>query len=481
MNVVSLPIRVAGLRVTRALARGVRADLLIVRDEVEGVLVAKLFHPSADRAQVDRECAALARVTHRHVLRLLDVECTSHGTVAIVSHLGAGSLARWLEARQRVSAGEAVTVLAPLASAIEALHAGGVAHGRLASPRVLFDSEGAPVISGFAAAALFAAHAPPAVRERIPEVHADLEALRGIADTVLGRVAGSGARRAAELRAEVAGSLTADLTRILLNGLFAFAAGSPVRFADDAAIDPEPGSIPAPSRMPSAAARLETPQPAAPRGPARPARAHPGPRSAAAALLERGPLAVIGGRARRRWSGIDRGRRRMVVGLLAAGATAAMAVALVPGGSGTSSRAAARPGPAVSAAAGSTGVSGAPASRERPVVATSSGARDAESVQDADPLRALPVLLRTRTRCLRDQDRACLRATDEPDSPADAADGAAMDSGSALVLSAEGARVVQTLGAVAIVETGTPPVRVVMVRLAGGEWRIRDLPTAAVG
>ncbi|MBI5160173.1 MAG: hypothetical protein HY996_01960 [Micrococcales bacterium] len=102
-------------------------------------------------------------------------------------------------------------------------------------------------------------------------------------------------------------------------------------------------------------------------------------------------------------------------------------------------------------------------------------------MRDPDPLVALPVLLRTRDRCLRDQDPRCLIAVDEPGSPAAVVDTAAIAAGSAPVLSAAGARTVQLLGGVTIIETGDPPVRIALIRRADGGWRLRDLPTAAVG
>ncbi|MBI5160240.1 MAG: protein kinase family protein, partial [Micrococcales bacterium] len=331
MSLAVLPTRVAGFRVTRALARDDRADLLLVRDDGSVALVAKVFRPGVERAAVDRELAALARGAHRHVLPLLDAGCTSDGAVVgILRHLPCGSLARWLEGRELVSAGEAVTILAPLADAVRTLHGRGVAHGRLASSRVLFDADGAPVLTGFGAAVLFGSDAPPVLRERIPEVAADLDALRGIADAVLGHVTGAGARRAAELRADLAGVPTDEVAALLVDGLFSFAAGSPIRFADSGADLPASAA----ARAPTVAAAHEV---------AEPERRRPSPRVPAgqpvAVLLERGPVSVAASALRARWRSIDAGRRRIVVGLVAASAAAAVAMVLVPSGAGGSSRA----------------------------------------------------------------------------------------------------------------------------------------------
>jgi len=52
-----------------------------------------------------------------------------------------------------IGAGEAVTLLAPLAAAVLAVHESGFTHGSIAASRVLFRGSGAPVLSGFGSAA----------------------------------------------------------------------------------------------------------------------------------------------------------------------------------------------------------------------------------------------------------------------------------------------------------------------------------------
>src|SRR5690606_1576163 len=150
-----------------------------------------------------------------HVVRLLDVGADENGTVLVLERLPGGSLAELLERRTALAAGEAVTILAPLAATVERLHAAGVAHGALSPGAVHFREDRAPVLTGFGAAELFAPGAPEVVRETIPGVVADRAALGGLAGVVLGRVDGAGALAARRLADRVLAASPAELSEAL--------------------------------------------------------------------------------------------------------------------------------------------------------------------------------------------------------------------------------------------------------------------------
>lgn len=92
-----------------------------------------------------REVAALQAVDNPHVVPLLDAIALDDGRLALVSPLlDGGTLGEVVAARGRLRAGEVVTVIAPLAQAIDALHAQGMEHGDLAPGNVLLDGDGRP-------------------------------------------------------------------------------------------------------------------------------------------------------------------------------------------------------------------------------------------------------------------------------------------------------------------------------------------------
>lgn len=435
MTVPVLPSRLAGCRVIRALGSGPSAELFLVQGDEGAQLVVKRYAASVPRPEVDRELTALARTEHAHVVRLLDAETDEDGRVlAVLARAPNGSLAHWLEARDRVGAGEAVTVIAPLADAVRTLHSVGVAHGRLTTSRVLFDASGAPVIVGFGGAAIFEPGSPPALRERIPEAVADLDALRAIAALVLGRVGrSSGIDEVVALAQHVPAS---QLCALLADELFEHAAGSPVRF-----------DTPMDTAVLTDSARTPTSD---------------GTVLRVAELFDRGARGLVRDAVRVAWKRVDPGRRRLVVGVAAAGITALTAVLLVPG-TPSSSRAEQRDGPSRSASA----------------ARTSSPAADEPAVTGDDPVAAFAVLARTRERCLRDQDAMCIGAVDESGSAAELADTAAISgSDDPIAVSPDRCALVQLLGAAALIESGSPAVRTLVVRTASG-WRIRDLPGIA--
>ncbi len=105
----------------------------------------KVLRPGPD---ADRELAVLRAVAHSHVVRLHHGVVLDDGRMALVLDLvDGGTLGSVVAQRGHLSPGQVVSVVAPLAQALAALHADGVQHGDLAPGNVLFDRSGRPVLT----------------------------------------------------------------------------------------------------------------------------------------------------------------------------------------------------------------------------------------------------------------------------------------------------------------------------------------------
>ncbi len=426
---------VAGYRVLRSAGRGDRARLLLGFDEGRTVVL-KVTH--ADDACAVVEIDALDRAAGDHVVELEDVSADEAATVLVLERLPNGTLAELLERRNGLDAGEAVTILAPIATTIDRIHTAGVAHGRLSLAAICFREDGAPTFTGFGGAELFPAGTPEVVRETVPGVLADRVALGGIAELVLGRVVGARAQAARSLAAVVANATPGDLAE----RLFGFATATPVRFDND---DVDGDAV---------TGRLGEPR--------EPEQAEDAPGSAIPPWLtvllpewlrERldEPLARVVAI----WSAWEPRRRRLVLGAVAGGLTLLGAVALVPASPDTS--------PAAE-----------PTLTPSPPAAVDAWLPD-------DPVEAAILLLEQRERCVRDLSLLCLDEVVQPDSAAHADDvalirgvqaGGEYPGGEIL----EGDPVlVERLGDAALLDlpAGSDPMAVLLMRTTNG-WRIRD-------
>ena len=214
---------IAGYRLVRRLARGRRSDVWLgvtrSTDVATTQVAIKLFHPSTPLASIDAEVEALGRASHRHLQQLIDISIDPEGGACLVLERLGVSLARVLAGRSELgtselgqggrglggfslagmSAGEAVTVLAPACLAVAELHRVGVAHGRIDSGSILFDSTGAPVLACFGEARLVGDFPHPPQSSSLtsaqaaaePDLRADRKQLAALTLGVLEHVKGA--------------------------------------------------------------------------------------------------------------------------------------------------------------------------------------------------------------------------------------------------------------------------------------------------
>jgi hypothetical protein len=421
---------IAGHRVLRLLGRGTRSTCWLA----PGDLVLKVLDSPADAGPA-REARALHRARDEHVIELLDISVRPDEVVFVHPRLPRGSLAALLSARRVLDAGEAVTILAPLAGALARMHEKGAAHGAVSADHVLFRGDGAPVLIGSGAATLFDPGLPEVSRERIPGVIEDRRGLAALADAVLGRVGGPRAAAAVAFAEELRSAGIEDFEARLGRGLFELAAARPVVFE-------------APAEDPGEARAIGVHPVAEPEIPAAPA--------LLTRVLALGPAVIARERATMVWNGWSGARRRLALGVTAGILVLLVALAAIPS-----------PTPPAHA----------------PTVAEPAASPPAVPVEVSapeDPVDALSRLLATRERCLRDLSVLCLEEVDEQGSAALDDDRRAIqaivDAGrQPVILDAGGAVVIERLGDSVLIALApdSQPASVLLMKGEAG-WRIRD-------
>ncbi|MGT2426874.1 hypothetical protein [Amnibacterium kyonggiense] len=300
-----------------------------------------------------------------HLEPVLDVGGAANGDLVVVLPAPAARLTDLLDAPGGLRAGEAVTVLVPLAQALHRLHRAGAAHGGVRAGAVVLDADGSPSWTAPLAPALLRAVGPAGFAERVAE---DVTGFRTLCDALL---------------APAAVPAAPDLEQLAIR-LFDVAPPEPVRLVR---VGPPPPLGP-PSRL------LPAVEPAAPV----PARTD----GRIAALAA--PLRTVRART---WAALG-----AVAVLLAAAAV------LLPSGGPAP---AATPGPAIEAPSASMSASASP--RPTPTAATE------VAPASTGPADALRRLLAERARCLDRGSASCLRRVDAAASPVLVADLAAVRAG----------------------------------------------------
>jgi len=478
----------AGYRVLRSLARDQDAEVLLGHRIDEGAtqtVAVKTSPATGDGWRLAlRACAALDRARGDHVVDLIDLDADAESIRLIFERLSRGDLAELLRTRRTLDAGEAVTILAPIAVTLLRMHRAGVAHGNVSGATVLFRDDGSPTLIGFSQAELFEPDAPEVVLEQIAAVGRDRAAARSLALEVLARAEGARAHAARELMAELEGCDDELVLPLLASRLFEVAAARPVRFTVD-----EPPTEIAPSNwrpIPIGEGDDVQAPDAADESPSTWAvalgRVVPEP------LLER-VLDIVGrspaapvvtavvDAATSRWRAWTRGRRRAVLAVAAAAATAGIVTAVVPAGAvGTVG--------AVSAGSSAGASVGVSAPRLNPGTAVSDDPAPRGPLPD-DPVQAAESLVTARTRCLSTLSLRCLDQIDESGSSALSDDQAAIrgaQQGGELPDPALGTtgsvppELIERLGDSALVRLGgaASSASLLLVKVDGA-WRIRDV------
>ncbi|WP_090480515.1 serine/threonine-protein kinase [Nakamurella panacisegetis] len=115
-----------------------------------GAVALKVF-PAAHLRAARREAALAAAVDHPHVVRVIEVIGDAERCALVTEYAGGGDLAGLLAARGRLTAGETLTVLLPVAAVLATAHERDVVHGDLSAGNVVFDAAGRPLVADLGA------------------------------------------------------------------------------------------------------------------------------------------------------------------------------------------------------------------------------------------------------------------------------------------------------------------------------------------
>ncbi len=450
---------VAGYRVLRTVSRRAGVEVHVGFDDGQpddGSTRATVeLKVVTDARALRHEIEALDRARGPHVVDLIDVSIERDSGCLVLPRLGI-TLAELLHARDALEPGEAVTILAPLATTLIRIHAAGLAHTRISESVIAFDADGAPVITDFDHASLFAAGHPEALLEAEPGVIDDREAFRRLVSSVLERTRSARTGRVAAFQERVRSVAHADLLDLVASGAFELAepavvsldagsrrdAGMPARAVDPAGIPQQADETQARSSwfsglLPDAL------------------------RDAWGTIGRGGGVA----RVRAAWASWSARRRRLTVGAAAVGLSFAMVTMLVPAGSA----------PIV------------PGGMSDPSpTAGQSTPPDPDTAGEADPVVAVVALLVRRDDCLRELSVLCLEGVDQPGSSASDLDRAvlrAIQEGDEIPdwrIAGGAPTLTERLGDSALVAfpAGSAISSVLLMRTDDG-WRIRDYLTAS--
>ncbi|MGO4342746.1 serine/threonine-protein kinase [Pedococcus sp. 2YAF34] len=156
-----VPPHVPGYRLGDLLGAGGTGTVWAATREADGAQCAVkvvAVGTDADTSAAARELAVLGRVDVEGLVGFHEaVALGDEGAASIalvLDHVGGGSLERVVRARGRLSVGESVTVLAPVARTLAGLHALGVTHGDVSPANVLFERSGRPLLGDLGVARL---------------------------------------------------------------------------------------------------------------------------------------------------------------------------------------------------------------------------------------------------------------------------------------------------------------------------------------
>jgi hypothetical protein len=133
----------------------------------------------------------LAVLDHENLVRLHALLETDDTMVLVLDLADGGSMADLLAARRRLTPGEVITALAPVAAAVAYLHDAGIVHGDISPSNILFNASGVPMLCDVGVARITGddtdAAAPPAYVDPavaagcVPGPQSDVFMLGGVA------------------------------------------------------------------------------------------------------------------------------------------------------------------------------------------------------------------------------------------------------------------------------------------------------------
>ncbi|MEO6713077.1 MAG: serine/threonine-protein kinase [Mycobacteriales bacterium] len=144
---------VPGYHLDRLIGRGASGEVWLGRQRSAGgrVVAVKCLATAdgaAPRQKLRVEGRVLAALDHPHIVTLYDVVERPGGVALIMQYAAGGSLASLLGQR-RLTAGQVVSIAAPLADALSYAHRGGTVHGDVTPANVLFTDDGRPLLADF--------------------------------------------------------------------------------------------------------------------------------------------------------------------------------------------------------------------------------------------------------------------------------------------------------------------------------------------
>lgn len=155
--------RLPGYRIERLLGAGASGEVWQARISATGEPVALkriAIGDPVELALARSEVAKLAALDHPHLVRLHDFAIADGAIVLVLDLAGGGSLAELVQARGRLTPGEVITAVAPIAAALAYSHAAGVVHGDVTPANVVFTEDGLPLLTDLGVARLAGDTAP---------------------------------------------------------------------------------------------------------------------------------------------------------------------------------------------------------------------------------------------------------------------------------------------------------------------------------
>lgn len=186
--------RIRGFELDRRLGAGASSEVwrATVSSSGDAVALKRLTLSGGEQARrAVAEAAKLRVLDHPHLVRLHDLVLHRDAAVLVLDLADAGTLADLLVVRGRLTPGEAITAIAPIAAALAHVHAAGIVHGDVSPANILFTPGGVPLLADLGVSRLTGDDAdaestpayvdPLVARGGVPTSHTDVFMLGAVA------------------------------------------------------------------------------------------------------------------------------------------------------------------------------------------------------------------------------------------------------------------------------------------------------------